>query len=276
MFNGLLATSYIDTAGNLKTSLKLEPRYEHAGELMKHVVAIDSDPQTTRAKIAAAGIPEFGSLDNLLNAYSTVHRSINDNYDNATKLRQYWGYLANNVVFIQISTDVSSALKIFETINERGVGLDSMDLLKNLLFTQVKPQEFTRLKDEWKKVTAPLWKAKEKPLRFLRYFLMANYKIKSDRRDAVVREDEIYDWLIDRENAELCDYKTKPFDFGRMIIRNVEYFIGFTQGRTTDGETSSAMYNMQKLCGAAFSLHYVLCWRLAISPNRYLNILLDN
>ncbi|WP_228772815.1 DUF262 domain-containing protein [Cupriavidus necator] len=40
-------------------------------------------------------------------------------------------------MFIQISTDVSSALKIFETINERGVGLNPMDLLKNLLFTQV-------------------------------------------------------------------------------------------------------------------------------------------
>jgi hypothetical protein len=131
MFNGLLATSYTDAAGNLKTSLKLEPRYEHAGELMNHVVAVDSDPQTTRAKIAGAGIPKFGSLENLLNAYSTVHRSINDNYDNITKLRQYWGYLANNVVFIQISTDVSSALKIFETINERGVGLDPMDLLKS-------------------------------------------------------------------------------------------------------------------------------------------------
>jgi hypothetical protein len=107
-------------------------------------------------------------------------------------------------------------------------------------------------------VTAPLEKAKEKPLRFLRYFLMANYKIKSDRRDSVVREDEIYDWLTDKENAELCDYKNNPFDFSRRIIRNVEYFIGFSQGRTKDGETSFAMYSMQKLCGAAFSLHYVL------------------
>ena len=49
------------------------------------------------------------------------------------------------MVFIQISTDVSSALKIFETINERGVGLDSMDLLKNLLFTQVKDSSITRI-----------------------------------------------------------------------------------------------------------------------------------
>ena len=156
VFSGLLTTSYTDNQGNLKTSLKLEPRYENAGELIHRIVALETDPQTTRAKIGSAGIPKFGSLENLLNAYSTVHRSLSDSYDNIAKLRQYWGYLANNVVFIQISTDLSSALKIFETINERGVGLNSMDLLKNLLFTQVKHEEFTRLKNEWKKVTAPL------------------------------------------------------------------------------------------------------------------------
>jgi Protein of unknown function (DUF1524) len=236
----------------------LEPRYEHAGELMNRIVTIDADAQTTRAKLAAAGIPKFGSLENLLNAYGTVHRCLNDSYDDIIKLRQCWGYLANDVVFIQISTDVSSALKIFETINERGVGLNPMDLLKNLLFTQVKQDEFTRLKDEWKKVTGPLEKAKEKPLRFLRYFLMANYKIKNDRSDAVVREDEIYDWLVNKENAIVCDYKNNPFEFVRKIIRNVEYFIGFTQGRANDGHASLAMDKMQHLCGAAFSLHYVL------------------
>ena len=31
LFTGLLSTSYTDSGGNLKTSLKLEPRYEHAG-----------------------------------------------------------------------------------------------------------------------------------------------------------------------------------------------------------------------------------------------------
>jgi Protein of unknown function DUF262 len=198
LFTGLLATSYTDSGGDLKTSLKLEPRYEHAGELMNRIVAIDADPQMTRAKVTAAGIPKFGSLENLLNAYGTIHSYFDANYKDTAALRQYWGYLANNVVFIQISTDVSSALKIFETINERGIGLNPMDLLKTLLFTQVKPAEFTRLKDEWKKITAPLERAKEKPLRFLRYFIMANYKVKNGRRDAVVREDEIYDWLTDK------------------------------------------------------------------------------
>ena len=103
---------------------------------------LDADPQTTKSKVAAAGIPKFGSLENLLNAYGTIHGFLDANYKDMDALRKYWGYLANNVLFIQISTDVSSALKIFETINERGVGLNSMDLLKNLLFTQVSQDEF--------------------------------------------------------------------------------------------------------------------------------------
>jgi hypothetical protein len=266
LFTALLSTSYTDSAGNLKTSLKLEPRYENAGELMNRIVAIDADPQTTRAKITAAGIPKFGSLENLLAAYTTIHAFMDANYKDLDALRRYWGYLANNVVFIQISTDVSSALKIFETINERGVGLNSMDLLKNLLFTQVKPEDFTRLKDEWKKITAPLERNKEKPLRFLRYFIMANYKVKNERRDGVVREDEIYDWLIDKDNAALCGYRNDPFGFVRKIIRNVAHYIAFTEGRGNDGASNTAMDDLQQLCGAAFSLHYVLLLAAANFP----------
>lgn len=266
LFTGLLSTSYTDSGGDLKTSLKLEPRYEHAGELMNRIVAIDADPQTTKAKIAAAGIPKFGSLDRLLGAYATIHAFFDANYKDLDALRKYWGYLANNVVFIQISTDVSSALKIFETINERGVGLNSMDLLKNLLFTQVKPDEFTRLKDEWKKITGPLERNKEKALRFLRYFIMANYKVKNERRDGVVREDEIYEWLIDKDNAQMCGYRSDPFGFVRRIIRSVEQYIGFTEGRGNDGAPSVAMDTLQQLCGAAFSLHYVLLLATANFP----------
>jgi len=254
----LISTNYTTNDGDTKTSLKLEPRYENAGEVMGKIVALNADPQTTRNGIQAAGITSFGSLENLVNAYGTLYRHLKDNYDDKVKLRKYWGYLANSVVFIQISTDVSSALKIFETINERGIGLNPMDLLKNLLFTHVKAEEFTKLKDEWKKITKPLEKEKEKPLRFLRYFLMANYKITNERGDAVVREDEIYDWFIKKENAALCDYANKPFEFVRKIIRDVEQYLAFASGRGNDSKPTIAMDHLKLLCGGAFSLHYVL------------------
>jgi hypothetical protein len=259
--SGLISTSYADSEGSTQTSLKLEPRYENAGDLVRklvELVELGADPQAVRAGIKAANIPSFGSLENLVNAYATIHRYLKDNYDEAAQLRKYWGYLANKVVFIQISTDVSSALKIFETINERGVGLNPMDLLKNLLFTHVRLDQFTQLKDEWKKITKPLEKAKEKPLRFLRYFLMANYVIRNERGDAVVREDEIYDWFVDKQNAALCDYETKPFEFVRKIIRNVDHYLAFNESCGNDGKANLAMESLELLCGGAFSLHHVL------------------
>ena len=264
--SGLISTSYTDSDGETTTSLKLEPRYENAGEVMAKLVDLDADPQSMRAGIQAAGIASFGSLENLLSAYGTLYRYLKDNYDDAAKLKKYWGHLANNVVFIQISTDVSSALKIFETINERGVGLNPMDLLKNLLFTQVKQTQFTQLKDEWKKITKPLEKGREKPLRFLRYFLMANYVIKNERGDAVVREDEIYDWFVDKNNAALCDYTNKPFEFVRKVIRNVEHYLAFNNGLGNDGKPSLAMDSLKRLAGGAFSLHYVLLLSAAALP----------
>lgn len=264
--SGLISTSYTDNNGETRTSLKLEPRYENASEVMAKLVDLDSDPQTVRSGIQAAGIASFGSLDNLVNAYATLYTYLKDNYDDITKLKKYWGYLANNVVFIQISTDVSSALKIFETINERGVGLNPMDLLKNLLFTNVHHGQFTRLKDEWKKITKPLEKGKEKPLRFLRYFLMANYIIKNKRSDYVVREDEIYDWFVNKDNAALCDYENKPFEFVQKVIRNVEHYLAFSNGQGNDGKPSLAMDNLKRLAGGAFSLHYVLLLAAANLP----------
>ncbi|AJP47976.1 hypothetical protein PG1C_04900 [Rugosibacter aromaticivorans] len=264
--SGLISTSYTDGDGETRTSLKLEPRYENAGEVMSKLVELDADPQAVRAGIQSSGIASFGSLENLVNAYGTLYRYLKDNYDDAPKLKRYWGYLANNVVFIQISTDVSSALKIFETINERGVGLNPMDLLKNLLFTQVKQNQFTQLKDEWKKITKPLEKEKEKPLRFLRYFLMANYIIKNERSDSVVREDEIYDWFVDKDNAALCDYANKPFEFVRKVIRNVEHYLAFGNGQGNDGKPSLAMDSLKRLAGGAFSLHYVLLLAAASFP----------
>lgn len=264
--SGLISTSYTDSDGETRTSLKLDPRYENAGEVMAKLVELDAEPMAVRAGIQSSGITSFGSLENLVNAYGTLYRYLKDNYDDASKLKKYWGYLANNVVFIQISTDVSSALKIFETINERGVGLNPMDLLKNLLFTQVKQTQFTQLKDEWKKITKPLEKEKEKPLRFLRYFLMANYVIKNARGDAVVREDEIYDWFVEKDNAALCDFTNKPFEFVRKVIRSVEHYLAFSNGLGNDGKPSLAMDSLKRLAGGAFSLHYVLLLAAAALP----------
>lgn len=66
--SSLISTSYTDRDGETRASLKLEPRYENAGEVMAKLVELDTDPLAVRAGIQAAGIASFGSLENLVNA----------------------------------------------------------------------------------------------------------------------------------------------------------------------------------------------------------------
>ncbi|MEZ6091449.1 MAG: hypothetical protein R3C05_26215 [Pirellulaceae bacterium] len=78
-----------------------------------------------RLTVQQAGITQFGSLDNLFNAYGMVYRYLLDNYGDQGSLKKLWGYLANNVSYsFRFQPMSASALKIFETINERGAGLE--------------------------------------------------------------------------------------------------------------------------------------------------------
>jgi Protein of unknown function (DUF1524) len=87
---------------------------------------------------------------------------------------------------------------------------------------------------------------------------MANYPIQNGRGDAVVREDEIYDWFVKPENAALCNYKAEPFAFVRKIIRSADHFVNFAKGRGNDGNANVAMDNLERLTGGAFSLQNIL------------------
>jgi len=266
MIEKLLFTTYVDDKGEIRKELRLVPRYEGASEVFGKLMAVPPDDGSVATALKTAGVPVVGSVDNLLKAYAVAGKWLLDNFATDGELKRFWGFLANRVVFIQIRTDVSNALKIFETINERGVGLNPMDLLKNLLFRSVTPGDFARLKTAWDQITLPLAKANEKPLRFLRYFLMANYPVKNDRSDGVIREDEIYDWLTGEANSRLCAYRERPFEFVRKIAVNVGHYLSFANGRGVDGADSPALARLKIMAGGAFSLHFVLLLAAAGFP----------
>ena len=60
----------------------------------------------------------------------------------------------------------------------------------------------------------------------------------------------------------------QPRPVTRRRLHAVEKFIGFTDGRANDGAPSTAMDSMQNLCGAAFSLHYVLLLAVSNFPKQ--------
>ncbi len=62
-----------------------------------------------------------------------------------------------------ITPDITHALKVFETVNDRGVGLNAMDLLKNLLFMKASADSFEQLKKRWRDLVDTLELSREKP-----------------------------------------------------------------------------------------------------------------
>jgi hypothetical protein len=270
VFNGLLASTYTGTDGKPMSSAKLDPRYENASAVTGRLAQESLSPAELRTVLKAEQVTFAGSVKRLVEAYEQITGFLDDNYRSIEDVQRYWGFLANQVVFIQIGTDVGSALKIFETINERGVGLSPMDLLKNLLFTNVEPGQFTELKNAWKKVTSPLEVKGEKPLRFLRYFLMASYNVSNgegrptNKSPDIIREDEIYHWLTHKANAEVVGYETDPFGFVTKLSKAAETYLGYINRNGNDGQPNPAVARLLQLTGGAFSLHYILL--LAASP----------
>jgi hypothetical protein len=240
--NNLLATEKIDLSGQGSHEIRLDLQYEDAGELLQHLF-LDNLP-----------VPKnmTRSMENIKIAYDTATDFYRKEFGgDVIALRAFFGYLINKVKLIRVRTDsIARALKIFETINDRGVGLDAMDLLKNLLFMKSKDQEFDRLKKLWKSLVDSLHAAGEKPLRFLRYVVFATYG------EQKLREDELYGWLV--RNESKVGFGSNPLKFVTMLNEAVDAYLKFMNGLGPDGRPHPDTEALQILAGKATRQHLIL------------------
>jgi len=161
------------------------------------------------------------SILRMQECYSRAMSFLKDDIRKHDKIVEFMVYFLNNVEMVIIFTkNISGALKIFETINQRGVGLNPMDLLKNMIFREAGKREFDIIKRVWKNITTELERCKEddRPLRFLRYFLIARY------HDGIIREDEIYSWLINKETKKKIKYHEEPISFVNELYNSAKKY----------------------------------------------------
>jgi hypothetical protein len=239
-----IASGSTDWRGVTQHRLRLDLQYEDAGGILEYY-----------AKGDAGQAPRDGtrSIRNLGNAYDTVREFLQTTFqDNAVELQRFYGYLTNKVKVIRIETPtIASALKIFETINDRGVGLDAMDLLKNLLFMHAREEDFRKLKDTWKSLTDTIYTAGEKPLRFLRYYLLASHDV-----DGKLREDAIYDWF--QKHEEFTQHKVKPLAFANNLLAAARAYANFMKGFDKTGSPKAGIINTRLLGGQSIKQHFIL------------------
>lgn len=235
--------------------------FNENGEITRNRIALqylstnDVIDSVIDGKRLTGGLNQSGKR--IINALEIIEFFLETRFKNDLEgLKKFWFYCYSKVKFIQIETsDISRALKIFETINERGVGLNSMDLLKNLLFRQAKTSEFPAIKTEWETIIRLLESRKEKPLRFLRYFVMANYSVEIAGAKDIVREDQIYGWFSKNEDkwSEAGNYRK----FLGILKDNAEQFCGIGSGQR-HSQRHIYLENIKYLGGPAFRQHLIL------------------
>jgi hypothetical protein len=125
-----------------------------------------------------------------------------------------------------------------------------MDLLKNLLFMKAKPSEFDKLKEGWRSMVNALYSAGEKPLRFLRYVVLATYG------EQKLREDELYKWLVDNEAK--VGYSRYPLQFVSMLNDAIRAYLNFMNGRGANGNPHANVESLQLLSGKSTRQHLIL------------------
>jgi hypothetical protein len=240
-----ISFSSTDWQGHTTDRVRLDLQYDDSRGVIDHY-----------AKGNAASAPTTGtrSIANISGAYIAIVDFFRTQFKkDPGAIRRFYGYFTNKVKLIRIeTTSVAKALKIFETINDRGVGLDAMDLLKNLLFMSAQPSDFAKLKETWKRITDAIYGANEKPLRFLRYFLFADY----DVVDAKLQEDAIYDWFL--KNETQTGHVRNPIGFADRLLRAAQNYAGFVVGNGPGGQLEEGIRNTRYLGGSAVRQHYIL------------------
>lgn len=242
---GQIAASTTDWRGKTQRRMRLDLQYEDAGGVL-----------TDYGEGYAGTAQKDGtrSIRNLAGAYDAIRDFLRDRFaEDADRLRAFYGFFVNKVKLIRIDTpSVSRALKIFETVNDRGVGLDAMDLLKNLLFMHARPDQFAKLKAEWRELTQTLYSAGEKPLRFLRYVILADYDVKEGK----LREEEIYGWLVDAKAQ--TGHVADPLGFATRLKAAACDYACFSEGRSPAGVEQRGLFGTRAVGGTAIRQHYVL------------------
>lgn len=200
-------------------------------------------------------LPDSVSVRNLRAAFRAANEFLTEHLGTEeTKWRQFFTLFTKKVKLIRVVTpSQAGALRVFETINNTGVGLTPMDLLKNLLFRMVKPADFDRVKKGWKDLSEEMEGAKEtNPLRFLRYFVLSRFDTRTPKP---LPEEELYNWIS--KNADTAGLETHPLRFLQQLVSDAKIYRHLSRAKDTRGEDNRYLQNIQILSGRA-KQHFIL------------------
>lgn len=234
----LLVSTTLNSQGLDEERCRVSLQYTDNSSLLKKFTEDSFEPEIIKL--------ENVSKNNLINCYQTIRSFLEREFkENLSEIQRFSLHFIRKVKLVRVETgDVNHALRVFETINDRGIGLNPMDLLKNLLFKQVELEKIKFVSKKWKGIITTLERCKEKPFNFLRYFIFSHYDATRDEAQS-----KIYEWFF--THKELCEYEVKPIEFVDKIEKAAKAYSNFIHGKNKNNKESRYLKNIKKLAPTA-------------------------
>ncbi len=215
-----IASADITPSGDTTMRHRLELRYKASNKVL-HTIG--------EGKVVSLELDKTAPGRALLDAYRFCRDFLFEKFgeDDQAGLKKFHAFVLSQVEMIRITSgDFHSALTIFEILNYRGVVLNAMDLLKNLLFRVSGEEQHAELVSVWDEMLAILRKGGEpRPLRFLRYYLVATYDFPK-----MPRASELFQWVLDNDQA--IGYSKNPLRFVSSLRQGARLHECFSRARS--------------------------------------------
>jgi hypothetical protein len=229
----------------IKTRIRLLPQYQDSQNILEFLASDQGANLTEYLNNHSLDDDLQTIFANLVRGYRTITQWLNTNYPQFEQFKLFFPYFASNILFIRIQTkNMEEALRLFESINERGVRLDSVDLLKNMLFTHTSEDDYSELREKWTQIVRTVQQSalKESTIRFIRYVVMAEYL---NATDALIREHELYSWF--NKHTALTKHESEPQAFVRMLDVRAKQYVLIRNGYTTKNFYCDGVSNIRLL-----------------------------
>jgi hypothetical protein len=220
---------------------------KHAA-MQLHTSLVMSDPVTTHpvSRVLTAGNgDEFVALlregKSLPGADNLTQENIKANYDeirerlaaafkDANSLVKFQNRLLTGVWLIRLEMNAEDqALEIFEKINNRGLALNSADLLKNLLFQEVSTDDYTWLSKQWETSAELVFSIKARRASSMEFLMKA--LLAAESGESVPTKKVFKGW-----QKILTDDKEKVVDFGGKLTIKASHLKNLASQKTPSGK----------------------------------------
>ncbi len=172
----------------------------------------------------------------MIKAYKLCAAYVEGLEDDEATLQAFFDWLTNALLFVSVrALDITTAYKVFETLNDRGQTLNAADLLKNLLFFEAQGDEDARkeINTHWDRMQDSLLSAPESSkVRFLRYYVAANHASEDDR---MVQASDLFDWI--KVNSAALGV-SKPRRLAEKLAEAADAYSQLARGRRPGGTPS--------------------------------------